>query len=81
MPAVLKSGIKTSHHLSPEHLKPETLKPGNISLYRSPMRKRIITFSLLAAGVILIIVGIALKQPDSVFAKAAKICMECVGIG
>lgn len=45
------------------------------------MRKRIITFSLLAAGIILIAVGIILKQPDSVFAKAAKICMECVGIG
>ena len=45
------------------------------------MRKRIITFSLIALGVVLIVVGIALKQPDSVFAKAAKICMECVGIG
>ncbi len=45
------------------------------------MRKRIITFSLIGIGVILIIVGIALKQPDSVFAKAARICMECVGIG
>ena len=45
------------------------------------MRKRIITFSLIAIGVVLIVVGIALKQPDSVFAKAAKICMECVGIG
>lgn len=30
---------------------------------------------------ILIAVGILLKQPDSVFAKAAKICMECIGIG
>lgn len=45
------------------------------------MRKRIITISLIAIGVILIVVGIALKQPASVFAKAAKICMECVGIG
>ena len=45
------------------------------------MRKRILTFSLIGIGVILIIVGIALKQPDSVFAKAARICMECVGIG
>ena len=45
------------------------------------MRKRIITFSLIALGVVLIVVGIALKQPDSVFAKAARICMECVGIG
>ena len=45
------------------------------------MHKRIITISLIAAGIILIIVGIALKQPDSVLSKAAKICMECVGIG
>ena len=45
------------------------------------MRKRIFTFSLIALGVVLIVVGIALKQPDSVFAKAARICMECVGIG
>lgn len=45
------------------------------------MRKRIITFSIIALGVVLIVVGIALKQPDSVFAKAARICMECVGIG
>ena len=45
------------------------------------MRKRIITISLIATGIILIIVGIALKQPDYVLAKAAKICMECVGIG
>ena len=45
------------------------------------MRKRAATFIFLALGITLIIVGIALKQPDSVFSKAAKICMECVGIG
>ena len=45
------------------------------------MRKRIITFSLIGIGLVLIIVGVVLKQPDSVFAKAARICMECVGIG
>ena len=45
------------------------------------MRKRITTFSLIGIGVILIIVGVVLKQPESVFAKAARICMECVGIG
>jgi ribosomal protein S12 len=45
------------------------------------MRKRIITISLIAAGIILIVVGIALKQPESVFSKAARICMECIGIG
>ena len=45
------------------------------------MRKRAATFILLALGLALIIVGIVLGQPDSVFSKAAKICMECVGIG
>ncbi len=45
------------------------------------MRKRIVTISLIAAGIILIVVGIALKQPESVFSKAARICMECIGIG
>ena len=45
------------------------------------MRKNIITFSIIAAGLILIVVGIALNQPGSVLSKAAKICMECIGIG
>lgn len=45
------------------------------------MRKNLITFSLIAIGIVLIIVGIVLKQPDSVLSKAAKICMECIGIG
>ena len=45
------------------------------------MRRRIITISLIASGIILIVVGVCLKQPDAVFAKAAKICMECIGIG
>ncbi|MBO4449680.1 MAG: thioredoxin [Clostridiales bacterium] len=45
------------------------------------MRKNVITFLVIAAGLILIITGIVLKQPHSVLSKAAKICMECVGIG
>ncbi len=45
------------------------------------MRKNVITFLVVAAGLILIIVGIILKQPLSVLSKAAKICMECIGIG
>ena len=45
------------------------------------MRKRVITISLIAIGVILIVVGIALKQPYEVLNKAIRICMECVGIG
>ena len=45
------------------------------------MRKRIITLSLIALGVILIITGIALGHPAQVLSKAVRICMECVGIG
>lgn len=45
------------------------------------MRKRILTISLIAAGIILIVVGIVLKQPEGVFTKAARICMECIGLG
>lgn len=36
---------------------------------------------VLAAGIVLIAVGCILGQPDSVLAKAIRICLECVGIG
>ena len=45
------------------------------------MCKKIVTISLIALGVILIITGIALNQPAQVLSKASRICMECVGIG
>lgn len=40
-----------------------------------------IAICLLLLGAGLIIYGISKKQEKSVFAKAARICMECVGIG
>ncbi|WP_185752533.1 CD1871A family CXXC motif-containing protein [Butyrivibrio sp. AE2032] len=45
------------------------------------MRRHVLTIVFIAAGVILIIVGIALGHPAQVLTKAAKICMECVGLG
>ena len=36
---------------------------------------------VLTAGIILIAAGCILGQPDSVLAKAIRICLECVGIG
>ncbi|MBO5076799.1 MAG: hypothetical protein J5584_04295 [Clostridia bacterium] len=36
---------------------------------------------LIAAALALIAVGIASKQLTAVWSKAAKLCLECVGIG
>lgn len=45
------------------------------------MKRRIATTVALLASVGLIVVGICLKQNIAVLQKAAKICLECVGIG
>ena len=45
------------------------------------IKKYLPTILLIIAAVGLIVVGIALKQPQSVLEKAVKICMECIGIG
>ncbi|MBQ6239043.1 MAG: thioredoxin [Firmicutes bacterium] len=45
------------------------------------MIKKNVSWIILAAGILLIAVGCMLGQPDSVLAKAARICLECVGIG
>ena len=39
------------------------------------------TILLIIAAAGLMAVGIVLKQPHSVFEKAVRICMECIGIG
>ena len=36
---------------------------------------------VLTACIVLIAAGCILGQPDSVLAKAIRICLECVGIG
>lgn len=46
-----------------------------------PKRRIWITICMLLLGVALIGVGLSKKQEKSVLAKAARICMECVGIG
>lgn len=45
------------------------------------MKKKVIAVCLIVASVVLIAVGIVLKQNSSVLSKAVRICLECVGIG
>lgn len=35
----------------------------------------------LAAAVVLIAVGLVLKQNAQVLAKAVRVCLECIGVG
>lgn len=45
------------------------------------MKKNAPAFFLAAVGMALLVIGIAQGQPAQVLIKAARICMECVGIG
>lgn len=44
-------------------------------------RKKALWAALVAAAVLLILLGVANGGARDVFAKAVNICMECVGIG
>ncbi|MCR5800163.1 MAG: thioredoxin [Lachnospiraceae bacterium] len=48
---------------------------------KAPDKKRIILMITLTAAIILIFAGLVEGQASAVFEKAAKICMECIGIG
>lgn len=45
------------------------------------MKKRWITGTLLMAGLAFMTIGIMRGEMDTVFIKATKICLECIGIG
>lgn len=40
-----------------------------------------LTIFMIVLGFIFIMVGILREEPYSVYEKAIKICMECIGIG
>ena len=44
-------------------------------------RKAVIQMILLAAGVVMIGVGAQRGEVATVFTKAVRICLECIGIG
>ena len=43
--------------------------------------KKIVPFILIIISAVLVAFGCLGGQPDSVFAKAATVCLECIGIG
>ena len=44
-------------------------------------RRKIIATAALCAGIALVIAGIFRDEAETVFYKATRICMECIGIG
>ena len=44
-------------------------------------RRNFLTAALLAAAAILMAAGVAMEQNEHVFAKATRVCLECIGIG
>ncbi len=40
-----------------------------------------VTVIMLAAAAAVCVIGVLLGEPQTVFAKAASICLECIGIG
>lgn len=45
------------------------------------MNRIILSFSLLAAGIVLIAAGLMRGEGAAVLARAIKICFECIGLG
>ncbi|MBQ6601900.1 MAG: hypothetical protein IJH99_00680 [Eubacterium sp.] len=45
------------------------------------VKRNALRLVLLAAAAVLVIAGIAARDPAAVWSKAAKICLECIGLG
>lgn len=44
-------------------------------------KKKILRISCVIMGVVFLAVGIILEQPQMIYMKAIRICLECIGIG
>ena len=47
----------------------------------SEKKRRIIAIISLSLGIVLVVAGIFRGEAETVFYKATRICMECIGIG
>lgn len=45
------------------------------------MSRKTVPIFLILAGVLLILIGLSRGEANDVFSKAARICLECMGLG
>lgn len=57
------------------------MKKGTSSPNKKLRRLWIMRSAVAAAALVLIGVGIAVGEVDTVLAKAVRVCLECIGIG
>ena len=43
--------------------------------------RRLVPVALIAAGIVMLIIGASRGEIMTVFSKAATVCLECIGIG
>jgi len=53
----------------------------NLRSVKELMKKRILSYALLALAVILVIAGIAQGDYQDTLQRTTTICLECIGIG